>query len=396
MSEQPIKFQERAAYYAAGGDQQMTSTFNLRMPEIYQLEITNACNFTCDFCPRDNPGMRRKDVFLDLALARTIAERDLGGSYFVEFQLAGEPTLHRDFNAIIEAFRGKVMTGLSTNGSSMHAHRVWQGLLMLDYLTISIDSVEDYERVRPGGKWDNLVRNIDFLLEKKGDALFPAIDLQLIEFPGVERQRDLLLGIAQRRGWDKHVQVRRIPDCFLSVTRQMKESQRKEICLNPWMSVSVQADGDVTSCCFSFGKEIVYGNLRNQSLQEIWETSPELLKFREEHLSGNLRDICSRCYQRSPVMLHWDLYQGAVRERVLNANDAARTLNVQGTTTGRIPSSSDHLMGTALDQQRTLFGPNFADSMKKATDAMTEFGAAVDGVEKLDPKLLADSEGGEV
>lgn len=305
---------ERTAYYSDPG-KEMQSSFNVRLPEIYQIELTNACNLSCDFCPRDLPGIRREDTFLDIDLAATIAERDLGGSYFVEFQLAGEPTLHKQFNEIIKLFKGKVLTGLSTNGSSVHG--CVEGLLTLDYLTISIDSVEEYEKVRPGGKWDRLVRNIDMLLEAKGEALFPHIDLQLIEFPGVERQRELLLELCEQRGWGKHTVVRTIPDCFLSITREMKQSRRKELCLNPWMSVSVQADGDCSSCCFSFGKEIVYGNLKHQSLQEIWETSEELKKFREEHLTKQYRPLCARCYMRSPVLLHWELYQGIVKERLL-------------------------------------------------------------------------------
>ena len=168
---------ERVAYYAQPG-KEMQSSFNVRLPEIYQIEITNSCNFACDFCPRDLPGIRRPDTFLDLDLEALIAERDLGGSYFVEFQLAGEPTLHKQFNEIIALYKGKVLTGMSTNGSSVHG--CLPGLLNLDYLTISIDSVEKYEEVRPGGKWDRLVRNIDMLLDAKGDKPFPNIDLQLI------------------------------------------------------------------------------------------------------------------------------------------------------------------------------------------------------------------------
>lgn len=307
---------ERDAYYAQGGEKQMESTFNVRLPEIYQIEVTNACNFACSFCPRDLPGVRRPDTFIDVGLARRIAERDLGGSYFTEFQLAGEPTLHKDFDDIVAAFKGKVLTGLSTNGSSVHG--CLEGLMSLDYLTISIDSVEQYEKVRPGGKWDRLVRNIDMLVEECMIREHrPHIDLQLIEFEGVERQHDLLMEIQHKRGWAGYTVVRQIPDCFLSVTRQYRESKRKELCLNPWMSVSVQADGDVTSCCFAFGKEVVYGNLNNQSLEEIWATSEELKKFRQEHLTGQLRPICSKCYMRSPVMLHWDLYTSAVKDRVL-------------------------------------------------------------------------------
>ena len=318
MEQKPVTFVERSAYYAAGSEGQGTSTFNVRMPEIYQIEVTNACNFTCDFCPRDLPGIRRPDQFIDVELVKLISERDLGGSYFVEFQLAGEPTLHKDLPEIISLFKGKVLTGLSTNGSSMHAPRILYGLMLLDYLTISVDSVEEYEKVRPGGKFTKLVENIDDLIsmkERTGSHI--AIDLQLIEFPGVERQRDLLLDLCVSRGWAPHVQVRRIPDCFLSMTRERKQIRKKDFCLNPWMSVTVQADGDVTPCCFSFGKDVVYGNLRDQSLEEIWNTSPVLNTFREEHKSGNLRPICESCYERSPVMLHWDLYQHAVKERIL-------------------------------------------------------------------------------
>lgn len=319
---------ESVRSYVAGSEGQMTSTFNVRLPEISQVEVTNACNFTCDFCPRDQPGVSRPDTFIDLDLVKLIALRDLGGSHFVEFQLSGEPTLHRQLPQIIEQFQGKVLTGLSTNGSSMRANRVWQGLLMLDYLTISVDSVEKYEEVRPGGKWTRLLENIDFLMQRRGANTFPAVDLQLIEFPGVERQRDLLLKIVEEHGWD--VTVRRVPDCFLSVTREMKKVRKTDLCLNPFMSVSVQSDGDVVPCCYAFGKQVVYGNLKKQSLEEIWNTSPTAKRFRELHLMAQTDKstigvpFCDDCYQRSPVMLHWDLYTSTVRKQLIERNQMER------------------------------------------------------------------------
>lgn len=318
MKEQTIQVVTREVYYS------QQQTFAVRVPEISQVEVTNACNFFCDFCPRDEPGYKRSDSYMSVDLARTIATRDLSGSHFVEFQLSGEPTLHKQLTEIIECFAGKVLTGLSTNGSSMHGARIMQGLLMLDYLTISIDSVEEYEKVRPGGKWDRLVSNIDALLAQKGSKKFPHIDLQLIEFPGFQRQKDLLFDLAQQRGWTDHVKIRTVPDCFLSVTREHKEIRKKDLCLNPWLSVSVHSDGDVVPCCFGFGKQIVYGNLNEQSLEEIWNTSPEVRRMRESHLTGIMPSLCETCYQRSPVLLHWDLYKGAVNERVLEANATAR------------------------------------------------------------------------
>lgn len=323
MDEQPIKLVEREAFYTRGGDLQGASTFNVKLPEISQVEVTNACNFTCDFCPRDKTG--RPDVFMDPELAELIARRDLGGSHFVEFQLSGEPTLHRDLYRIIMAYKGKVMTGLSTNGSSLHAPRVLEALTALDYLTISIDSVEEYETVRPGGKWKRLVENIDRIVEEKENRNSKvSIDLQLIEFRGVERQRDLLLELVRQMKWTDHVTVRRVPDCFLSVTRDMRKIKSKDMCLNPWMSVSIHSDGDVVPCCFGFGKDVVYGNLREQSLEEIWNTSEVVKQFRMAHVAAQVEGgkigipFCDNCYQRSPVMLHWDLYTSTVKRRLLS------------------------------------------------------------------------------
>jgi MoaA/NifB/PqqE/SkfB family radical SAM enzyme len=96
---------ERKAYYSRPGETQ-TSTYNVRLPSIYSVEVTSACNYGCDFCPRG----QRPDTFLDYELAQLIAERDLGGSNFIEFQLAGEPTLHKRFSDIALLFKGKVLT----------------------------------------------------------------------------------------------------------------------------------------------------------------------------------------------------------------------------------------------------------------------------------------------
>jgi radical SAM protein with 4Fe4S-binding SPASM domain len=303
---------EREAYYSRPGEEG-TSTYNVRVPSIYSVEVTSACNYGCDFCPRG----QRPDTFLDVHLARTISERDLAGSNFIEFQLAGEPTLHKKFSEIALMFKGKVLTGMSTNGSSVHG--CLEGLLSLDYLTISIDRVGiEHEIVRPGAKWDRLVRNIDLLVEAKGGSLTPAIDLQMIEFPGVAEHLDKLRELCLERGWDKSVVIRTVPDSFLSVTREHKHYARKELCLDPWLSVVVQADGDVTSCCFGFGKETIYGSLREQSLEEIWATSPELAKMREEQMSRNYRPMCASCYMRSPAMLHQDLAWSAFKKRVIS------------------------------------------------------------------------------
>jgi len=284
-------------------------SFSPKLPEIYQVEVTNDCMFNCEFCVRKQ--MPRPITYMEKNLAQLIAENYLGGSYFVEFQMAGEPLLHPDLGEIISYFKGKVLTGLSTNGYLIH--KQLPALMQLDYLTISIDSLTDYNKVRKGGDFYKLIDNLNLFFKLKGNKERPYVDLQIIEFPGWENELKTLTHLCKQNEWD--ASVRTVVDCFLTYDGYHYQEQNNEVCLNPFMSVSIQADGDVTACCFSFGKDIVLGNIAVESLEQIWE-GREAAKLRFEHRSGQHRPICQKCYMRSPVMLHWKIYQENIARKI--------------------------------------------------------------------------------
>ncbi len=283
--------------------QNCVSEFNLSLPEIYQVEVTSACNLKCPFCPRFQ--YKRKDQFLDVSLAKKISERDLGNSYFVEFQFTGEPLLHPKLSTIIDFFKGKVKVGLSTNG--LLIDKQINAICKLDYVTISVDSLVDYEKVRVGGRKDKLLQNIELFLKKKPSYL--VVDLQVIDLSkdfglDFERAFSSLQEFVSKKKWD--VNVRAVADCSIAVRKKQKVDC-KDLCINPWFSVSVHADGDVVPCCFAFGKEYVYGNLNRSSLSEIW-SSESVLQLREQHMSRQYNQMCQKCYMRSPAYFHWNLF----------------------------------------------------------------------------------------
>lgn len=291
-------------------------TSNPKLPEIYQIEVASACNLKCEFCPREHPTKLRpatSEMLLDMDLFNKIVERDLGGSYFIELQQSGEPTLHPYLGEIVTALNRKgILTGLSTHGGLIN--RKLEELLLLDYLTISFDAGEKelYERLRKRGIYSLLIQNIDLICkEKKKRGLSkPVIDLQIIEFADFESQVTLAQELVKTKGWD--VNIRTVKDSFRGVYDKSVKVDCTELCLNPWLSVSIQCDGDVVPCCMSFGKEVVYGNLKEASLLEIWNESPVLELFRQQHLNGMLPELCSSCYARSPAMFHMQLIKKAL------------------------------------------------------------------------------------
>ena len=93
---------------------------NYRLERIH-LEVTNVCNFKCDFCP--DAIMERKRGHMDLALVEKaldeIAEHNL--AKIVAFHLMGEPLIYPHiFEAIDLALVRGLNLHLTTNGSTFH------------------------------------------------------------------------------------------------------------------------------------------------------------------------------------------------------------------------------------------------------------------------------------
>jgi radical SAM protein with 4Fe4S-binding SPASM domain len=280
------------------------------LPEVYQIEITAFCNLSCIMCPTRFFSRSNNKRVIDINLVKKIVEEgDLDASYFVELQMAGEPTLHPQMKEIIDIVKTtKVNVGCSTNGTFLEKQS--EALLSLNSITISLDSISDYENIRKGGS-RKIISDILAFVPKALDKGI-AIDIQVIELEGWQNQLYLIQDVFEGIG----VNIRSTPNCYFPYFFPDKYELpvSKELCINPWFSVSIQANGNVTSCCFSMGDDIIYGNLNKQTLREVW-AGDEVRKLREEHQTRNYRNICANCYMRSPALFHWDMYLSSVKKR---------------------------------------------------------------------------------
>src|SRR5262249_10833650 len=64
----------------------------------------------------------------------------------------------------------------------------------------------------------------------------------------------------------------------------------------PWMSVTILWDGRVVPCCFDYDGILTLGNVREQSLREIWR-GEKMHQLRSCHRAGDLEGIalCAQC-----------------------------------------------------------------------------------------------------
>ena len=294
------------------------------LPEIYAVEATNACDLQCPMCLRTSHMHRKPKLFeLDL-LDKMIKRGDFGGSYFVELQQAGEPTIHPDLKFMIDMLKDQahVLVGLSTHGLNFTKMHKVEACLRLDAITISVDSLDEetYHRMRYPAHVYELTAALDHFFEKQHREPFPKlVELQLVEAPQftsrTQEDKEKLQELIQSKGWRAEVRV--TSDSFIEMQgRGMVEKPETPFCINPWMSVNVGVDGRVTSCCYIFepDEETVnyYGDLRLQSLKEIWG-GKKVKEMRCSQRTGQLKDQCTKCYQTSPTLIHSNIVSRLVR-----------------------------------------------------------------------------------
>jgi len=279
------------------------------LPEVYQVEVTRACNFKCPMCPTQFFPRENNEQFLQLGLLdKIISQGDLDNSYFVELQMGGEPLLHPHLDEIITMIKSTgVKVGLSTNGS--HMMLKMRELLRLDSITVSIDSLTDYNDIRVGlvtpTDVGSLIKNLKELLEK-AELEGVAVDLQVIELEGWEKQMDLINEVFEHYQYN----LRSIPNGYVHYLEpQVDWPTNTELCINPWMSVSIQCNGHVTSCCVAQGDDIIYGDLKTQTLREVW-AGDAVENMRTKMRLGAYPEVCKKCYTRSPALFHQNMLRG--------------------------------------------------------------------------------------
>ena len=293
--------------------------FFVKLPEIYQVEASTLCTYSCNACPRQYYNREDTKKLFDVDLLRTMIRRgDLEGSYFIELQMSGEPLLNPNISTMIDLLKRQgILVGLSTHGD------LFPDLLDtckdLDYITVSVDSITRRSEIRKGSIFDNpetYLDNLHYTAYYFSQLKIP-IDFQFIELKGWEKEKVILENFLKCKMGDKFkdINIRTVPDCCIlhRSGNRLKSSEDKGICLNPFLSVSVQSNGNVVPCCFEWGDSLILGNLYKNSLQEIWE-GKEVKRLREDHQRGYayLPDLCQHCYMRSPTLLHWELYLNSV------------------------------------------------------------------------------------
>ena len=278
-------------------------------PIVYQIEVTNRCNLSCPKCYRKDTPQVPRDLTVD-DLERIIENGWLDRTSYVELQMAGEPTLNPFLAEIVRRIRALgVLVGFSTNLTTATA----PVLAMPDSITISCDSMDSlaYERSRVPHLFSAFLANLKHFLRTKRTTQFvqlQTLNTDLTQDSGGSlrsRLEEFLDGTTIN---GPRPLVREVPDCFYGIT-----PPDRSLCLNPFLTVSIRANGDVTSCCYDFGSQNKIGNAIQNPFSDM---RVDFVRHQKVHYDGSgLTDVCRRCYIKSPILFYFSMVSELLKFR---------------------------------------------------------------------------------
>ncbi|MCX6818625.1 MAG: SPASM domain-containing protein [Candidatus Aenigmarchaeota archaeon] len=275
------------------------------MPKVFGIELNNVCNLRCRFCPYKI--MKRKKEFMPFNLFKKIID-EAEGTNFVYLHDFGEPLLHPKLVQFINYADNKnIKVGISTNCTMLTPDKSDALLKTNLYLIIlCIDGITKatYEKLRIGGNYEKVVRNVEYFLtrrsllhhkcranvqiiaseytKKETDAF---VKLWKTKYPSIEagiKPFDTVGGVIEKSGDN-------------TIDKELKHEKRYP-CRWLWHQVQILSNGDVTLCCRDYDGKAVIGNIKKNSLKEIWNSN-KMIEERNRQKNGQYNELCIKCYE---------------------------------------------------------------------------------------------------
>lgn len=274
-------------------------------PLEIQVETNTACNATCVMCPYPEVSKEIPQGRMDLELYQKILEECANekGVRRLEPFLNNEPftdTRMVDLIAMAKKTVPHALVTVTTNGSLLPP-KVTDRLIHsgLDAIWFSFNGATKatYEEIM-GLSWDKVKANIDYLLDVKPQAL--RVFTNMIETTLMRGEIVDNIRYWQSRGVQSGSSplVNRAGNVknFAELNYKTVGSGQVRLCDLLFHKMYIGYNGDVLLCCMDWRRKVVLGNVRKQSLREVWNGEP-YRRYRQLQIESraNELDLCKDC-----------------------------------------------------------------------------------------------------
>lgn len=291
-------------------------------PVVYNIETTNRCNMRCKMCPRTTMMTRNmadidRDTFIHIvdqlrphtdeewmAWKRYVEEKygiyedEMSENHFflyiipkvIQLHGYGDPLLDKHMAEYVSILKERgFQSYFSCNPSNINLDLTYKMLDNgLDYIKYSIESVDDAVHKEVRGEASNFTESYQKILKvleyKKMHNCSTTIVITMLDLNRTNQKEDYDKLLAAFEGLDVYIYLKS-EDCqwYRKDYHGTQSIHWSEICKHPWMTMTIKSNAEAAMCMEDFNNEIVFGDVREESLYDIWNGERYRL-FREQHL----------------------------------------------------------------------------------------------------------------
>lgn len=269
-----------------------------------RIETCTYCNYSCIFCPQNTKLFTRRKTIMSFEMYKFILDKiNKEAPQINETTISGfgESFLDKTLLQKIKYSREKgYKVHVVTNGSFLSDGIIDELIeLSVSDIRISLHSMKykNYEKITNANKGlhSKVMRAIEYITSKERKTkiilTFEKININEDEIPSIinyYNDRVDLLEIWTPHNWVNVFSYRNGPIV-------------RSTCYRPWNSpIQIQVDGTINMCCFDFNGQLLLGDFKIQTLEEIFN-SEFYLDLKKCHENGTLENsnfVCKDCDQR--------------------------------------------------------------------------------------------------
>ena len=277
-------------------------------PIRFNIEPTNHCNLSCSMCPRE---LNRPFGYMDVSLFQKIIDESIlyGKRLIITINKDGEPLLHPELPKMVKYAKDKKAAhkfNFYTNGILLSETKSLELINSgLDTIHISIDAFSKgtYKKIKNIQKLEVVEENVKRLVElkKKLHSKAPLVIVKIIHT--ADTQNEIKSFVNKWKGIANFIEIGKYHTWDGTFNGSDLQGQTRSIqkikrypCTFLWYNPVILWDGRVTTCCVDYQGKGIIGDIKENTLAEIWQ-GDALQKIRRAHLEGlyNTIPLCSKC-----------------------------------------------------------------------------------------------------
>ena len=279
-----------------------------RFKKVY-IEITNCCNFNCNFCPKT----KRTPGFISIDQFKLVLQQITPYTDYIYLHLMGEPLLHPNLPELLTAAAMQgLKVNITTNGSLLaKQEETLIRATALRQVNISVHSFDANEGEFILSDYINQV--LDFVIKAKtsSDIITSLRFWNLDECVRENQQNSLIFQLIEQRLQMSNsirdllkssLQLKLSDQVYLNMAKKfdwpMEDGEsigEQTFCYALRDQIGILVDGTVVPCCLDHEGSLGLGNLYEQSFDDIIQGSRALKIYEGFSRRIAVEELCKRC-----------------------------------------------------------------------------------------------------